>query len=492
MESKNIFSFVKEWTNRCKGWQYISNAIEKELLVDDLIANTNYLNTDSSIKKRLWHIINDVSEPIICYCGESKKFTHSIVKGYFKSCGKLECAKKSEESTCITKYGNKSAMNNIDVMKKFKDTHMKRYGVDSYLKTKNIKEDRKKSFIEKFELLNKNVKISDCREFVSFKCENCNDESKIRRFHFVQRRHKNICYKCVPLRGTASIKELELLNWIKSITSLECLSSYKIPHTNGKELDVYIPEINFAIEFNGIYWHTERWIDKNYHLNKLKLCQENNINLFYIWEDDWENPIRKEIIKSMIRNKLHLNASKIYARKCIIKEVNAKDSNLFLETNHIQGKVNGSIKIGLYFENKLVSLMTFGKKRKIMNSIDENKNNWELLRFCNLLDTNVIGGASKLLKYFNKTYNPNEIISYANLDRSNGKLYEILGFRKLFDSPPNYWWVYGGRRYYRYNFRKDILVKYGFDKSKSENEIMNERGFYKLWNCGNSKWIMKF
>ena len=193
-------------------------------------------------------------------------------------------------------------------------------------------------------------------------------------------------------------------------------------------------------------------------------------------------------MKFRIKNILGVNGNVIYARNCHIKEVDGHTSNKFLFENHIQGKCASSIKLGLFYNDELISLMTFGKSRHFIGS---GKIEWELLRFCNKMDTRVVGGASKLLKHFIKTYNPNEIISYADKRWSDGNLYEVLGFQKYNESKPNYFYIINGKREYRFNYRKSILVKQGYDPNKTEKQIMEERGIPRIYDCGCLcyKWI---
>lgn len=159
----------------------------------------------------------------------------------------------------------------------------------------------------------------------------------------------------------------------------------------------------------------------------------------------------------------------------------------FLIQNHIQGFVGSKYKIGLFYNNELVSLMTFGNLRK---SLGQNKkeDHFELLRFCNKLNTSVVGGASKLLKYFIKEFKPKKIISYSDLSRSDGNLYKTLGFEYSGLSEPNYYYIIGEIRSHRFNFRKDKLVKQGFDNNKTEIQIMTERKIPRIFDCGMEKW----
>ena len=176
---------------------------------------------------------------------------------------------------------------------------------------------------------------------------------------------------------------------------------------------------------------------------------------------------------------------KIFARKCITKEVKSADARLFLDNNHIQGFSPSQTKLGLYFNDELISLMTFGWR--YING----KKEYELIRFCNKINFSVIGSASKLFNYFLKNNYIKEIISYADISLFNGGLYETLGFIKSHLSEPNYFWVVDGIRKHRFNYNKKLLIKEGFDPNKTEVEIMHERGYYRVFSCGQEKWIYK-
>lgn len=251
-------------------------------------------------------------------------------------------------------------------------------------------------------------------------------------------------------------------------------------------MDIYLPELKLAFEFNGLFWHNEINRENDYHLIKTEMCEKQGIQLIQIWEDNWL--FKQEIIKSIILNKLSKTSNKIFARKCEIREIiDNKLIKEFLDKNHIQGFVGSKIKLGLYFDNELISLMTFGNRRIAMGKKATNQDEYELLRFCNKLNTNVIGGSSKLFKYFIDNYNPKEITTYADRSFSQGKLYETLGFKFVKKTEPNYYYIIDGIRYHRFNFRKDVLVKEGFDSNKTEHEIMLEREIYRIYDSGNLK-----
>ena len=344
----------------------------------------------------------------------------------------------------------------------------------------------KMDFIEKEQKIHGNKYIINDVNYKSYK-------SKIKLFclkhgEFWQRTNNHLqgcgCPKC---SNNNSKSEQDIANFLKNngfkvITKIRRIIK---PY----ELDIYVPKMKIAIEYNGLRWHSEIFEkNKNYHLMKTVLSEKHGIQLIHIFEDEWLG--KQEIVKSRLKSIFGIIDSKIFARKCIIKEVSFKESKDFLENNHIQGNCMSKYRYGLYFNDELVSLMTFGNKRKNLGSLNE-ENTYELLRFCNKLNTTVVGGASKLLKYFIRKHNPKEIISYCDRRWSQGNMYEKLGFTLDHISQPNYFYVIGQKRENRYKYRKSELIKQGFNKEKTENEIMTERGIYRIYDCGTKVYIWK-
>lgn len=251
---------------------------------------------------------------------------------------------------------------------------------------------------------------------------------------------------------------------------------------NQYELDIVVKDKKVAIEYDGLYWHNEKNKPSfDYHLMKTNLCAEKGYRLIHIFEDEWL--YKQNIVKSRIKNILGITPNKIYARKCDIREVSYQDCKKFLDDNHIQGNSTSKYRYGLYYNNELVSLMTFSSPRKNVNG-NKQEGFFELVRFCNKIDTTVVGGASRLLKHFIREVKPLKIISYADKRWSNGNLYEQLGFTHIRDSRPSYFYVIGDKRHNRFEFRKDILVKEGYDANKTEHEIMLERNIFRIYDCG--------
>ena len=248
---------------------------------------------------------------------------------------------------------------------------------------------------------------------------------------------------------------------------------------------IKINKHNLIISYNSSKTHNSTTVTKKYFIENINKYNKQNLRLINIWEYDWNN--KQSILKSQLENILKLTPNKIPARKCIIREIHSHTSNVFLKENHLQGYTISKINLGLFYNDELVSIMTFGPLRKNLGrkSID---NHYELLRFCNKLNTTVVGGASKLFKYFIKHYNPQHIISYANRDWSNGNLYKNLNMVEEYSTEPGYDWYKDEIKYNRFKFRKSELIKAGYEPDKTEDNIMIERGYLKVYNSGNLKY----
>lgn len=197
----------------------------------------------------------------------------------------------------------------------------------------------------------------------------------------------------------------------------------------------------------------------------------------------------------MLSNLIGKTSSKLYARKCTVKEVSGNDARDFLEINHRQGNTYASTRIGLYFQNELVSLMTFNKVRATIGaSNDIPPETYELSRFCNKLNTNVVGSASRLFSHFVKNCHPECIISFSDRSHTRGNLYKLLGFTELRRSGPNYVWVdlKTNQAVHRANTQKSNLKKFlnddSIDLTRTERQIMEEHGYVQVFDSGTITW----
>ena len=256
------------------------------------------------------------------------------------------------------------------------------------------------------------------------------------------------------------------------------------------ELDFYIQSKNVAIEFNGIKWHSEKYKEKTYHLQKTNLCKEKGIKLIHIFEDEFHNS--KEIVLNKIAHILGIqqNLPKIYGRKCKIKQINKNDTELFLTTFHIQGYVSSTVHYGAYYEDKLIAVMSF-------KQLVKNENKWELTRFASDYNYICCGIGGKLFKHFIKEHNPLSVKSFADrrwtVDEENN-VYIQLGFKFDKYTPPDYKYVINGtiQRYHKFGFRKKILLrKYSnkLNENMSEKEMCDLLNIHRIYDCGLIRYV---
>lgn len=261
---------------------------------------------------------------------------------------------------------------------------------------------------------------------------------------------------------------------------------------NPHELDIYIPSKNMAIEINGVFWHSDKFKARRYHINKFTECNKRGIQLLTIWEDQlYRSP---EAVKSVILSKLGIYNKRVGARQCYIKEVRANVASQFENEYHLQGSTPSRYKLGLYYKDELVSLMTFGKARTGMSSKDKKDGEYELIRYCCKSGWQVVGGASKLFKHFIQLVHPTAILSFSSNDISNGTLYKSLGFIKVGETV-GYWYIDKElNRYHRYTFNKYNIAKRGWAPAGgewTERSVMDDLGFYRIWDSGQTKWILQ-
>jgi len=414
------------------------------------------------------------------------------------------------KSNLKEKYGVENPFLIKDTIEKTKQTNMERYGYEIASKNKNIsdkiskqlkgKTPPRKYFVEtKWEKLTEYEKISDMKPLFdkqylednkvnhtfknkfSFQCNKCSSITEV----YLSNGYLPSC-KCSDYKGYSLIED-EIVYLLKqNVNNISLNRRDIIP--NRLEIDIYLPDYNLAIEVNGVYWHSESMGKyKDYHLYKTEKCLEKGIELIHILDYEWL--FKKHIISSILHNKLKLNTHKIAARKCVIKPINdTKILKQFLNDNHIQGYTHSSINIGLYYNEELISVMTFGKNR-----FKKQSNEWEMIRFCNKIHTNVIGGANKLFNYFIKEYNTNNnpIVSFADRRFFNGGLYKILGFDFDKNTSPSYVYWKDNIILNRMSCQKHKLFKLldVFDSNKTEYENMKNNGWRRIWDCGNIKFI---
>lgn len=283
--------------------------------------------------------------------------------------------------------------------------------------------------------------------------------------------------------------EIEIIKMLKD-NGLDCGKNRSI--LNGKELDIYIPSKNVAIEYNGNKWHSEFFghKDRHYHIDKLNGCNKKGISLIQIFEDEYE--LNKELVIDKIKHILHIDNNKesIFARKCSVKVIDKYIAEDFLNRNHIQGFASASLYLGLYYNTILVAVMSF---------IEEDSQMWNLNRFASNIKYNCVGAGGKLFKYFIKNYQFKEIKSFADRRwtiNQNSNLYTKLGFSFVGFTKPVYTYynpkVNHYKRFHRFGFRKQALTKrYNLPLEMTELEMIKELGYDRIWDCGLIKYVYK-
>jgi very-short-patch-repair endonuclease len=293
--------------------------------------------------------------------------------------------------------------------------------------------------------------------------------------------------------------EKEVKDFINSI-GIKTIKFKNKKLLNGYELDIVIDDLKIAIEYNGLYYHSEKMgKDKNYHYNKMKLTNEKGYKLIQIFEDEWLH--KKEIVKSKLKHILGKSSgTKIGGRNLKIKKIkNPKEKNNFLNNCHIQGSDKANISLGAYYNDLLVGVMTFKTNRNMSSKLNDGE--FELNRFATKSDYVISGLANKFLKYFIVNYNPKRIISFADrcwtLDIEDN-LYTKLGFKIEKILRPDYSYftskgIHKNKRIHKFNLGKNrIKKKYpDININRTEKEIAEELGYSRIFDCGKVKYILE-
>ena len=417
------------------------------------------------------------------YASQSKEIKEKVrqtnlQKYGVKCCLQNPAIKQQIAETNLEKYGVENPFSNKEVQEKIRRTLIKKYGVES-IKLKNIRnldiwqnKDNFIKYIANFNNENRKPNIMELCEF--FNCEQTALYNKIHKYKLEDK---------IDWYLNRSYYEDEIIQWLKdNFDNIQINRNDRTVLENNYEIDIYLPEYKIGIEFNGNYWHSElfeKFQDHNgrstRHQEKSLLAEKHGVFLFQIFEYEWNSPIVQENIKNRLRTLLHKNSNLIYGRKCEVKLITELQKKEFLNKNHIQGNDHSSIYIGLFYEKELVSCMTFSKTKF-------KKYDYELSRFCSIHDTNIIGGACKMFKYFidNILQFGQNVVSYNDITKTSGKVYNILGFENISINPPNYIWM---------NFNTgDIRTRYQ-EQEAGEVERMHSQEYYRICDCGTKTWL---
>ena len=421
-----------------------------------------------------------------------------------------EQRKQKTTNTNLKKYGSKWTTQIKEFQDKRKSTNLEKYGYEnpiilhSKIGAQKIKE---KNIFEKFNFNNEQKKNWDKSEFWKkefiikdkINIKKAQEYFNINDYYLLYGKFKRLIgEEEFSKYSTRSHYEDELINFINSIYQ-GSINKNDRQLIKPKELDIYIPEKNLAIEFDGLYWHSfnQKILVNDFkykHLEKTRACEEKGINLLHIFENEWLDPIKQDIWKSIISYKLGIVKQRYFARKLeIVTDLNNNFIKNFYDINHIQGgSAPSPIKIGLYDPKtgKVVSIMTFGKSRYNRNI------EYELIRFASLKYTACVGCAQRILKYFLKNHKPKSMISYANRRwaSSLSNVYKTLGFKFIREAEPNYYYfklddpdlrLYPRVTFQKHKLENHVLTKDFYKSNLTETEIMFNAGFRRIYDSGN-------
>lgn len=411
-----------------------------------------------------WTVLNYAGNQMYiceCKCKTQKKIKKAdLLKGATKSCG---CAKAEQ----------------------IKETLYNRYGEIGPNKVSNPRSQKQIEAISSKENLRNFIESMGYKPLPSQLAK----ELGIQLHRTLTIVHNYDLDSLVNISSKESFKEDELYKFISSIYT-GVIERRNREIIAPQELDIYLPELKIAIEFNGVYWHSSLIKEAKYHQKKTLDCARKGIRLIHIFEHEWDNNRNniKTFLMGVINDKEHI----LYARNTSVKKLIDKEdieqAREFCNTWHIQGWTNASIIFGCYNNNELVSIMSFSKPR--FDNICE----YEIIRYCVKGNVTVVGGAQKLFKAFTEEYKPNSVVTYSDISKFTGNIYLKLGFVVDKITEPNYVWVSSdiSNVLSRYQTQKQKLLDMGLGSvEETEDEIMYNTGYFKVYDSGNIKLLYR-
>lgn len=263
------------------------------------------------------------------------------------------------------------------------------------------------------------------------------------------------------------------------------------------ELDIVVPSAHVAIEFNGLFWHSEdAGKDRLYHLRKRRACEAVGYQLIQIWQDDWCN--RRGVVLSMLAHKFGVSRDEhIHARKLEIRRIEGREAAVFLDANHIQGSVSATMHVGGFFGGRLVAVLSI-RDTAMSSRMRYAQGEWEIRRYAT--SCIVAGGFSRLLAHAERMVRESgqtlsRWVSISDCDVSDGRMYQECGFVRDAELAPDYrYWgnVTGNVRRPKESFQKrrfkeceDLL----YEEGMTERELARLNGLHRVYDSGKIRWV---
>lgn len=451
------------------------NVIEKCKQTKNKITNENKNIWNRGLTKQNSAKINEISEKI----SKTLLENYSSGKNIPWQIGKTKETDKRIEKISKSKIGKKPWNTGLtkQICASLQESSKKI--ADSYKQRQSGKRLSTSDINERFDS-KKFVLLDDCdyktrkHSKLLAKCLSCG-EVQLRTLYSIE---SGKCFLCAPKESKGQI---EVFDFIKSISSETILLSDR-SIIAPKEIDIVIPSKKIAIEFNGLYWHSEKYLKKSYHSDKQTFCADAGYKILNIFEDEWK--FKKDIIKSMISYRMGLCKQKIGARSCIIKEVPKNERKTFFDQNHIDGDVSAKLSFGLYHKDVLVACLSLRKPNH-----KKWKDYFEIARFSQKLNINVSGGLSKLISHImtdERIMTKIGILSYVDTRYGDGAGYTSAGFVKESETRYSFWWTDGIHRFNRFKIRANSGLQ------KTEKQVAEESNVYKIWGCKQLVFVKQF
>ena len=399
--------------------------------------------------------------------------------------------KEQVKQTMLKRYGVEHNWQSPEIREAAKETMLELYGVDHPMKSENIKHQAKQTSLEKYGTTH------HTQRYISSDALNTlNDHDKLKEL-FTEHNFESVAnlFSVDPATIGRYAKKhgLESPN-IRSQPEIEIaqfLDSLGIKYERNtrqvispQELDFYLPDYNLAIEFNGLYWHSDVFKHKHYHADKTKACMNMGIQLIHIFEDEWKHS--EQTIKRKIQHlcgMTHANDHKtIGARKLTISEVDKGKVSDFINQNHIQKMPPGaSHYIAVNHNDKLVAAVLL---KKISDGVVD------MTRFCTDQQGTYAGLMSKVVSFIKKNYGYHLLITFADLRYSTGDVYIKSGFTEIGRIDPDYFYFDGVTRHHKFNFRKNKMsTLFGVtSENKTEAMMAKEVGLMRIYDSGKIKY----
>lgn len=450
---------------------------------------TNHVRKEHGLKSREYtikHFYGGVV-PMCKSCGDETRYVAFSFKKYCKACSSIasrEGGKQGGKAAAWNKGKTKIEDDRIFSPAGEKNPFWgRRHTQESLEKMRTSKRISQEKYYERLDkrydlstVTPYQAYVSRQKQYLEFECQQCGKTSK-KTLQAFERGSQ--CYFCYPIFSSRG--EREVADFVESL-------GFDISRNNRsiiapKELDIVVSDQKVAIEYEGLYWHSEiGGKSPRAHLEKTRQAAEKHFSLFRVYADHWRD--KRSIVESMIKSRLGASPYKIWARKCHVAEVDSKTAKQFLTQNHLYGHSPSKKSFVLVCAEKIVSVLTLRVPRQKKY---REQNVLEICRFASLLNHQIVGGFSRLLKHAKKwaeQHGYSGMISYADLDTGSGSVYQKAGFVLMGDTGPSYWYTDGHARYDRFQYRAQ--------KGKCEREVANDAGVYRIYGAGSNRWMLKF